>query len=120
MTIQTRIIDLIRRNRISTTEVADCMNKSGLVPGARAVNLGKHKVGPVFWAYSYNESNWAIHDQLRAFPEGAVLVAEPIDCNSRAIFGSLVAKFLMLYRQACAIVVMGPLRDMPHLIKDQC
>jgi 4-hydroxy-4-methyl-2-oxoglutarate aldolase len=119
MTIQTRIIDLIRRNRISTTEVADCMNKSGLVPGARAVNLGKHKVGPVFWAYSYNESNWAIHDQLRAFPEGAVLVAEPIDCNSRAIFGSLVAKFLMLYRQACAIVVMGPLRDMPHLIKEQ-
>lgn len=119
MDIQTRIIDLIRRNRISTTEVADCMDKTGLVPNVRAITPGKHKVGPVFWAYGCNESNWAIHDQLRLFPEGAVLVADPVNCNERALFGALVSKFLMLYRQACAIVVKGPLRDMPHLLKEQ-
>lgn len=114
-----RIIDLIRRNRISTTEVADCMDKTGLVPGVRAVTAHKHRVGPVFWAYGYNESNWAIHDQLREFPEGAVLIAEPVNCENRALFGSLVSKFLVLYRQASALVVKGPLRDMPHLIKEQ-
>jgi regulator of RNase E activity RraA len=119
MKIQAKIIDLIRRNRISTTEVADCMGKSGLVAGVRPITPGKHKVGPVFWAYGYNESNWAIHDRLRDFPEGAVLLAEPVQCNGRALFGSLVSKYLMLYRQACAIVVKGPLRDMPHLIKEQ-
>ncbi len=119
MSIQSRIIDLIKRNRISTTEVADCMNKTGHVPDAMPVTSGKHKVGPVFWAYGYNESNWAIHDQLRDFPEGAILIAEPVNCNNRALFGSLVAKYLMLYRQAEAIVVKGPLRDMPHLIKEQ-
>lgn len=117
--VSEQIIDLIRRNRISTTEVADCMNKTGHIPNVTPLTAGKHKVGRVFWGYCYNESNWAIHDQLRSFPEGYILVADAIDCDGRALFGSLVSKFLMLYRQAGAIVVNGTLRDTPHLIKEQ-
>jgi regulator of RNase E activity RraA len=39
-------------------------------------------------------------------------------CGGRAIFGSLVAKFLLLYRQVEGIVVQGSLRDIPHLLKE--
>jgi regulator of RNase E activity RraA len=118
MTIQLQIIDKIRRNRISTTEVADCLGKSGALNGVRALNPGHFRVGEVFWTYAYNESNWEHHDQIRQAPEGAIVLTEAFDCADRAIFGALVAKFLILYRQVSGLVVTAPLRDAPHLIKE--
>lgn len=113
-----RIITLIRRNRISTTEVADCMNKTGVIPDVSPITPNLFRVGLVHFSYGYNESNWATHDLLRTFSEGKILVAIPVDCGERALFGALVSKFIMLYRQGEAIVVQGPLRDMPHLKKE--
>ncbi len=118
MNIPEQIIDKIKRNRISTTEIADCMNKSGDLPKAYALNKGHFKVGKVFWVFAYNESNWECHEQLRDAKEDHIVVVEAFNCNQRAIFGSLVSKFLMLYRQTRAIVVCGHLRDAPHLIKE--
>ena len=60
-----KIIDKIRRNRVSTTEIADCMEKTGAITGVYAVNAGHFRVGRVFWAYAYNESNWELHEQVR-------------------------------------------------------
>jgi len=118
MTIQQQIIEKIRRNRISTTEVADCLGKTGALPGVAALNRGHFRVGEIFWTYAYNESNWEHHDQVRCAPEGSIVLTEPFDCGDRAIFGELVAKFLLLYRQVGALVVTGRLRDAPHLLKE--
>jgi len=116
--IQSAIMDKIRRNRISTTEIADCMGKTGAVPNVEPINRGHFRIGPVFWVYAYNESNWDVHKQLREVPEGCVVLIETFNCNDRAIFGELVSKFLFLYRQVSALVVRGRLRDVPHLIKE--
>lgn len=116
--ITAEIIDRIRRNRISTSEIGDCLNKTGALPGVRALNPGHFRVGRVFWVYAYNESNWELHEQLREAPEGHVIVAEGLCCGTRALFGALVSKYVMLYRQATAIVALGYLRDIPHLIKE--
>jgi 4-hydroxy-4-methyl-2-oxoglutarate aldolase len=112
------IIDYIRRNRVSTTEIADCLNKSGVVPQVSALNRGHFCVGPVSWVYAWNETNWTIHEQIQALPEGRVVVATGIACGDRALIGDLVAKYLLLYRQAKAIVVEGAVRDAPRLIKE--
>jgi len=117
-TMKDEIIDFILRNRISTTEVADCLGKSGAIQGVKPLNRAKFAVGPVRWIYAYNESNWEMHDQIRNIEKGEVVLVEPFDCNERAIFGSLVAKYLLLYRQAAAIVVLGHLRDAHTLIKE--
>ncbi len=117
-TVAEKIIDKIQRNRISTTEVADCLDKSGAITRVRALNRGHHRVGSVFWTYAYNESNWELHEQIRDVPKGSIVLTEAFDCGDRAIYGSLVAKFLVLYRQASALVVCGLLRDIPHLIKE--
>jgi regulator of RNase E activity RraA len=45
-------------------------------------------------------------------------VTEAFDCEDRALYGHLVAKFLLLYRQVAALVACGNLRDAPHLIKE--
>jgi 4-hydroxy-4-methyl-2-oxoglutarate aldolase len=118
MDIADRIVDKIKRNRISTTEVADCLDKSGVVPGVAALNRGHFRVGRVFWAYAYNESNWEVHEQIRRAGEGDIVLVETFDCGERAIFGELVAKFLVLYRQVAGIVVQGQLRDIPRLYKE--
>ncbi len=112
------IIDKIRRNRISTTEVADCLDKSGNLEDVYPLNFGHFRVGPVFWCYAAHESNWEFHRQIRDVKEGDVLLVEPFDCGKRAIFGSLVSKFLILYQQVNGIVVQGYMRDIPHLRKE--
>ena len=38
--IESKILAYIRRNRVSTTEVADCLGKSGAIEGVSAVNPG--------------------------------------------------------------------------------
>jgi regulator of RNase E activity RraA len=113
-----RIVDKIRRNRISSTEVTDCLDKTGALPGVVALNRGHHSVGRVFWTYAYNDSNWELHEQVRHAPEKSVVITETFDCGPRAVYGNLVSKFLILYRQAAAIVACGLLRDAPHLIKE--
>src|SRR5690349_2122892 len=91
--IREQIIQKIKRNRISTTQVADCLDKTGAIDGLRALTSGHHKVGPVFWTYAYNESNWELHDQVREAPEGSIVITETFNCGQRAVYGELVSKY---------------------------
>ncbi len=116
--IQTAIIQKIRTNRISTTEVADCLGKTGVIKGAIPLNKGHFRVGPVFFAYAFNQSNWELHEQIQNVLENCIVVVECLECSDRAVLGSLVTKFLFLYRQAAGLVVTGFVRDAPHLIKE--
>ncbi|GIP19109.1 hypothetical protein J40TS1_47510 [Paenibacillus montaniterrae] len=116
--MQKKIIEYIKKNRVSSTEIADCLGKQGVVSGVKAINRGKFKVGNVFWVYAYGGSNWDMHEQIQGVKEGDVVFIEVFDCEDKAIFGDLVAKYLLLYRQASAIVVNGNVRDVPRLIKE--
>src|ERR1700726_573630 len=112
------IIDKIQRNRISTAEVTDCLEKTGALHRVNALNRGHHKVGRVFWTYAHDARNWDLHEQLREAPERTVVLTDAFDCDDRALYGHLVAKFLLLYRQVAALVACGNLRDAPHLFKE--
>jgi 4-hydroxy-4-methyl-2-oxoglutarate aldolase len=112
------IIKYIKTNRVSATEVADCMNKSGLFPGVFPLNRGHFAVGNIFWSYAHASSNWDVHEQVQSVQEDDIVLVEAFDCKDRAIFGHLISKYLILYRQAKGIVVQGVLRDVPHLLKE--
>ncbi len=118
MEIREKIIDYIRRNRVSTTEVADCMGKRGALEGISAVNRGHFRVGEVKYIYAYEESNWPIHEQIAEVEEGKVILVQMFDCGKRAAFGELVSKYLLLYRQSTAIIVEGYVRDAAALMKE--
>jgi len=113
-----KIIEYIKRNRVSSTQVADTLDKTGAISGLRALNSKKFKVGNVFWVYAYGETNWDVHEQIVNVKEGDIVFVEVFDCNERAIFGDIVAKYLLLYKGAEAIVVNGNLRDVHRLIKE--
>jgi regulator of RNase E activity RraA len=116
--IREEIIEKIKKNRISTTEIADCLGKTGDIPGLVPINRQHFCVGKVFLAYGFNESNWGIHEQLQDVNEGDVVIVETHNCNKRAAFGEIVAKFLLLYKGASAAVINGYMRDAHRLIKE--
>ncbi len=117
--ITLQIIKKIRQNRISATEVADCMNKTGeLSSELYALNARHFKVGLVKWTYALNESNWELHEQVHQIEPGYIVVTETFNCGTRAVYGDLVAKYLMLYRESEALIMLGKLRDVNHLIKE--
>lgn len=118
MEIKNTIIDYIRRNRVSTTEVADCLNKSGVLENVMPISRGHFKVGNVKWVFAYNETNWNVHEQIISVQENDIVFIEAFDCKDRAVIGSLVSKFLLLYKQATAIITTTKLRDAAVLLRE--
>jgi len=118
MNIEEKIISNINKNRISSTEVADALNKSGVIDGIIPVNGGLHVTGKVEYIYAFDETNWPVHVQARNIQEGSIVFVDTFNCNNKAIFGDLVAKYLILYKRAKAVVVNGLLRDVPNLRKE--
>lgn len=113
------IVDYLVRNRVSTTEVADALGKTGVLPNLNPVNQGYYKAGKIKWIYAYEESNWSVHEQIQNIEEDCVIFVEAFDCGDRAIFGELVSKYLLLYRQSRALVISGKMRDAAALIKEK-
>jgi 4-hydroxy-4-methyl-2-oxoglutarate aldolase len=112
-----RMVSLIQQNRISSTEVADALGKSGVIPGMNPVTTGRHVAGAVHYVFAHDESNWSLHEQIRDVPAGCMLFVDSFACRDKAIFGDLVTNYLMLYRQVRGIVVRGAVRDVPNLRK---
>ncbi len=101
-------------------EVADVLKKTGEVDNRlRSITPRARAVGKVYYAPSFNESNWYTHLFLQDAPKKSIIYVESINCGNRAIFGSLVAKYALLYKQAKGLVVSGNLRDVHTLIKEQ-
>lgn len=116
--ISQRIIDYLVRNRVSTTEVADALGKTGVLPNLLPINRGHYKAGKIKWIYACEESNWPVHEQIQDIEEDCVVFVETFDCGDRAIFGELVSKYLLLYRQSRALVIQGKMRDAAALIRE--
>ncbi|MCH7481193.1 MAG: hypothetical protein IIC79_07370 [Chloroflexi bacterium] len=49
--LHNKIINLISGNRISSVEVADALNKSGVIDGIRILNSLKYAAGKVEYIY---------------------------------------------------------------------
>lgn len=115
--ISNRIIDYLVRNRVSTTEVADCLGKTGVITGLMPCNPGYYRAGRIIWTYAFDESNWTLHEQIQTINEDEIIFVDTLNCGDRAIFGELVSKYLLLYRQCRAIAVNGKLRDAAAIIR---
>ncbi|HBZ35827.1 MAG TPA: demethylmenaquinone methyltransferase [Rikenellaceae bacterium] len=113
-----QIIDYLKRNRVTTTEVADCLNKSGALEDVLSINKGHYRAGNVKWVYAYNETNWDVHEQIMDTQEGDIVFIDAVDCKGRAVIGELVSKYLLLYKQASAIIANSKFRDAGALIRE--
>ncbi|MBF0096744.1 MAG: RraA family protein [Magnetococcales bacterium] len=119
MSIADEIIRYISRNRVSTTEVADALGKSGVLSGISPLTSELHKVGRVHTIFTAYGSNHDVHDAIRFVEPDEIVLVFTHECDDKAIFGDLVAKYLLLYRQAAAVVVDGLVRDAARLRRER-
>lgn len=112
------IIEYCKENRVSTTEVADALGKQGVLPSAKPLNQGHYKVGKVFPVFTAYGSNYEVHDQILSVSKNDVVMIFTHRCDNLAIFGELVAKFLLFYKKASAVVVHGLIRDLAKLKRE--
>lgn len=119
MEIIEKMLTYLRRNRVSSTEVADCLGKAGVLEGVFPVCQGMYVAGMIKYVYAHSESNWPVHEQIRDTRPEEVVLMDGINVAGRAIVGELVVKFLHLYCQASAIVTLGKMRDANDLIKNR-
>jgi len=115
--IEEKIKHFLTRNRVSTTEVADCLGKCGVLEGIYPINPGLYCAGKIRYVYAHDESNWTIHEQVRDVQPGEIVLMDGINVNNRALVGELVTKFVIYYQMASAIVSLGRMRDANDLIK---
>ena len=116
--ITDQIVEFLIHNRVSTTEVADVLGKTGAIENIFAINRGHYRAGIVKYVYTYNESNWPLHEQIENIEEDKIIFVDAFNCGNRALFGDLVSKYLLLYRQSRCIVVNGKLRDAAELYRE--
>lgn len=113
-----QIIDYCRTNRVSTTEVADALDKSGVIFNCKPLSLNHYIVGRIYPVFTSHGSNYELHEQIRNIPNDYVLMIFSHECNGLAIFGELVAKYALLYKGAKAIVLNGLVRDYTRIRRD--
>lgn len=119
MMIKEKIIDYIKRNRVSTTEVADCLGKSGAIDGVLPLNPHHFIVGEIQYLYAIQDSNWTVHEDLDTEPvSDKVVMIDGLDVHGRAIIGDIVSKYILLYLGNRAIVCTGKMRDAHILLKE--
>lgn len=116
-----KIIDYIRINRVSTTEISDVLGKTGSVTNIKPINYTNslHKVGKIRCIFAFNDSNYLVHLGAKKVKKNDLVMIFTEGCKNNSIIGDLITKFLLLYKEASAIVVMGNVRDLPVLYKEQ-
>ena len=113
-----KIIDYCIKNRISTTEVADALGKSGVYDDIKPMIFGKYYVGEIHTVFTGFKSNYQIHEQIKEIKEGSIVMIFTHKCENRAVIGDLISKFLILYRGAKAIIVDGLVRDIASIKRE--
>lgn len=119
MEIKEKIINYISKNRVSTTEVADCLGKSGAIQDVLPLTPGHFVVGEIYYLYAIQDSNWTVHEELdKCSVSNKIVFIDAIDIKDRAIIGDIVSKYVLLYCENKAIVCTGKMRDAHCLIKE--
>lgn len=113
-----QIVDTLRRNRISSVEVADSLGKIGVHPRLRPLNSRHFQAGRVTYVPTWGESNWPLHEGISSVPEDTILYVDVFDCGDRAVMGDIMCKYVFLYRRIAGLVINGLVRDSHRLIKE--
>ena len=113
-----KIVSYCETNRISTTEVADALGKAGVLKEISPLNRSLYKVGKIRTLFASSNSNYEVHKGAIEITKDDVVIIFTYDCENRAIIGDLIAKYILFYREAAAIVVCGLVRDAGRLIRE--
>ena len=119
--MRNKIINYIKKNRVSTTEIADALSKKGSFLYLKPIDYQNslHKTGKIKCIFAFNNSNYLVHKDAKKVCKDDVVLIFTHECGENSIIGDLISKYLILYKEAAAIAVMGNVRDLPKLTKER-
>ena len=97
------IIDYCKKNRISSTQVADALGKTGVLPNIKPLNLDHHKVGLVRCIFTAFDSNYQLHDEIQEINEDEVALIFCHELKEQAVLGELVSKYCLYYKMKVSV-----------------
>jgi len=117
--LKKKIINFLNETKLSTTEVADALGKTGVIQNVLPITSKKYIIGNTFCIFASNLSNYAVHNAAPEIKENDIVLIFTHNCEERAIIGDLIAKYILDYKKAKAIVVDGRVRDYGSLVKEK-
>lgn len=115
-----KIIKVIKDLELTTTEIADALNKTGIIPLCHPINGSNNnevKIGFVRTMFAANGSNWEVHEDVDKIKDNEIPVIFTDNCHDRAIIGELVISYMLEKKGAKAVVIHGLVRDLNSLVK---
>jgi regulator of RNase E activity RraA len=112
------VFSFIENNKLSTSDVADALGRKGNVKRIKSVNSGHYVVGKLQYLFSSSQSNWHTHKGLEGIENGNIAFVHDVDYSDKAICGHLMLSYALNYRKAKAVVVVGNIRDIERVIKE--
>lgn len=109
--IKDELIKFLRTNKISTTELADSLAKTGGIPALLPIIAESYAVGVAHCIFTANGSNYYVHEQVTAIQPGEIALIFSEYCEGRAVFGDIIARYILEVKKATAVVVQGAIRD---------
>jgi regulator of RNase E activity RraA len=117
-----KIVKILRDLDLTTTEIADALNKTGIIPLCYPINKTNKndeiKIGFVRIMFAANGSNWEVHEDVDKIKNNEIPVIFTENCHGRAIIGELVARYMVEKKGANAVVIHGLVRDLKSLIEN--
>ena len=113
------IARIIEEKKVSSSELADALNKTGHVPNVSAISDKFHRSGLIYPVFCANCSNYELLDQLQEVPSGSICMVFTHKCKDIAVLGYLNCKYLFDIKNIKALIVDGYLRDKDEIIRSK-
>ena len=112
------LMEKIREENISSTELADALGKTGEVPECKPINNNQQKVvGKITTLFCANGSNYQLHKEMREKEDVEVAVIFTHNNEGLAPIGELICSSLVNKHNARAIVIHGMIRDREKIVE---
>lgn len=113
------LIDFIETYQITSTQLADALDKTGVIPNCKPINREKKIVGYLSPVFCANGSNYNLHKELENVQEGSVCCIFSYNCEGIALVGDLVCKYLFNTKKIKGLIVHGFLRDFDEIEREK-
>ncbi|MBU2971744.1 RraA family protein [Pseudoalteromonas sp. C2R02] len=115
MDYTSKLISYLQKHKFSTTEIADSLGKTGEIPSLLSITGDQYIVGKARCLFTANGTNYYLHEQIPNIEEGEIALVFTKHCEGMAIFGDIVAKYILEIKKAAGIVTQGAMRDIDEI-----
>jgi len=112
-----KILDFIKDNKFSTSDVADALGRKGELKDIKLISGNKYVVGEISAVYACKGSNYVTHKMLKGLEPNKIVYIENVQCEEVSLIGGLICKYIFDYKAGLAVVCNGNVRDVHDLMK---